>query len=305
MAMTADNRSSSSTTSTDEDVDLKLFQQRQALKLSLMFQAQDVKRGFDATNEQRKEISKVIQQLASLNPTKEPAAAYYETIKSNAMGDNDDQGQDGRQSAPSLSGKWTLIYTDAPDITGLDPSASAAASLIPPPPPSAKLGRIGQQCNAGEKTIKNIIEWKRPDWLGNILNGAAAASTDDSSNSRVLQKVVCEASASPERPFVVDLTLVGFELVGETAPGGSSSSGGGGGASSSSEKTKLPGLASFSSILNEGPASILSKIPISLRGPLKAPFGKFEIQYLDEEIRIVKTGQGYYAVNLRESQPWF
>ncbi|OLP79064.1 COP9 signalosome complex subunit 8 [Symbiodinium microadriaticum] len=36
---------------------------------------------------------------------------------------------------------------------------------------------------------------------------------------------------------------------------------------------------------------------VNLRGPLSAPFGKFEILYLDEEIRIIRTGQGWYSVN--------
>ena len=141
----------------DNDNDLESFQQRQALKLSLLFQAKDAKRGFGATNTERKEILDIITQLSALNPTAEPAAAYYE----NNLRTNLDDG-------PTLSGKWTLVYTDAPDITSLDPSSSSSA-LIPPPPPSAKLGRIGQECDAGENTISNIIEWKRPDWLGNIL----------------------------------------------------------------------------------------------------------------------------------------
>lgn len=38
---------------------------------------------------------------------------------------------------------------------------------------------------------------------------------------------------------------------------------------------------------------------VNLRGPLSAPFGKFEILYLDEEIRIIRTGQGWYSVNRR------
>jgi hypothetical protein len=273
----------------DNDNDLESFQQRQALKLSLLFQAKDAKRGFGATNTERKEILDIITQLSALNPTAEPAAAYYE----NNLRTNLDDG-------PTLSGKWTLVYTDAPDITSLDPSSSSSA-LIPPPPPSAKLGRIGQECDAGENTISNIIEWKRPDWLGNILNNGNEEQNDGKeSESRVLQKVVCEASASPEKPFVVDLKLVGFELVGETDNDESGDDSG-----SASAFPSLPGMPSISSILNQGPAAILAKNPVSLRGPLKAPFGMFEIQYLDEEMRIIKTGQGYYAVNLRDSQPWF
>ena len=58
----------------------------------------------------------IIKQLSALNPTKEPAAAY---CKKNGGAPNDD--------GPTLSGKWTLIYTDAPDITSLDPSSSTSS----------------------------------------------------------------------------------------------------------------------------------------------------------------------------------
>jgi hypothetical protein len=56
--------------------------------------------------------------------------------------------------------------------------------------------------------------------------------------------------------------------------------------------------------LKDGPARLLKNNPVKLRGPLKAPFGKFEILYLDEDMRIIKTGQGYYAVNIR-GEVWF
>jgi hypothetical protein len=170
------------------------------------------------------------------------------------------------------------------------------------------LGRIGQECDADQNTILNIIEWKRPDWLGNILNKSKTGNQQNGDNgddidynkNRVLQKVVCEAIASPDKPFVVDLKLVGFELIGETDDSLTSSD-----TKGSIGFPSLPGFPPLDSILNQGPAAILSKNPVSLRGPLKAPFGMFEVQYLDEEMRIIKTGQGYYAVNVRESEPWF
>ncbi|CAE6940033.1 unnamed protein product [Symbiodinium natans] len=43
----------------------------------------------------------------------------------------------------------------------------------------------------------------------------------------------------------------------------------------------------------------LRALKVNLRGPLSLPFGKFEILYLDEEIRIIRTGQGWYSVNRR------
>mmetsp|Transcript_104707 Transcript_104707/g.249317 ORF Transcript_104707/g.249317 Transcript_104707/m.249317 type:complete len:244 (+) Transcript_104707:22-753(+) len=40
-------------------------------------------------------------------------------------------------------------------------------------------------------------------------------------------------------------------------------------------------------------------LKLTLQGPLTLPFGNFEILYLDDEIRIVRTGQGWYSVNRR------
>mmetsp|Transcript_17644 Transcript_17644/g.25759 ORF Transcript_17644/g.25759 Transcript_17644/m.25759 type:complete len:331 (+) Transcript_17644:41-1033(+) len=266
--------------------EIESFQKRQALKLSLLFIAKDTKRGFSATSSQRKEVAEIIKQLAQLNPTKEPAVSYYEN----------DQAASGE---PSISGKWTLAYTNAPDITSLDVSLSSASTFLPAPPSTAKLGRIGQDCDASQSTIANVIEWKRPEWLGNMINnmnGDTENSKSGDESGRVLQKVVCEAKVSPERPNIVDLKLVGFELLGQTPE---DSDGG------KENNLLFPWLPDFSSLLREGPAALFSKNPISLRGPLKAPFGQFEIKYLDDEMRIIKTNQGYFAVNMRESDPWF
>ena len=87
----------------------------------------------------------------------------------------------------------------------------------------------------------------------------------------MLQKVICEGSASPSKPFTVDLKILGLELEGEG---------------------------------DSGPASILVNNPVKLQGPLSAPFGKFDILYLDDTMRITQTYQGYYAVNLRGDE-WF
>ena len=65
-------------------------------------------RGFKATNEQRKEVTKAIQALADST---------------------------SQQTVPDISGDWELIYTDAPDILGLDVQAG----------PFTTCTRIGQQ----------------------------------------------------------------------------------------------------------------------------------------------------------------
>lgn len=167
-----------------------------------------------------------------------------------------------------------MIYTDAPDITSLDSGGPFA---------TAKLGRIGQECNP--PSIKNVIEWLPPDWASSL----PFISYDES--SRVLQKVCCEGSATPQYPKVVNLKLVGLELLGEKG----TESGDG------DEGSRNIG---FNSIFG-GPAALLETNPLKLRGPLAAPFGKFEILYLDDDMRITKTYQGYVAVNVREADPWF
>ena len=176
------------------------------------------------TSSEREEISSIISQLAALNPTSEPAAAYYST---NANTRPSTDTETGTNKTNTVSGKWTLQYTNAPDITSLDPTLSnndgGILNLIPSPPPLSKLARIGQECDAIAGTITNIIEWRQPDWFSRVISDAEADSgmnteNKDASSSgpRVLQKIICEATADPSRPFQVDLQLAGFELVGET-----------------------------------------------------------------------------------------
>ncbi|GFH46675.1 hypothetical protein CTEN210_03149 [Chaetoceros tenuissimus] len=255
---------------TSIDDSAELFQQRQLLKLSLLMKAQDTKRGFQASKEQREEISALINDLSQLNPTSEPASSYY---KSKTVS----------KDSPTIAGKWTLKYTDAPDITSLDPvlsSSNSALGMLPSPPPLSKLARIGQDYEKGSKD----------------------EITED--GPRILQKVVCEASADPSKPTEIDLTLVGFELIGDTGTKKEEQSNDG-------EKSNplnpfgLPLPIPDLNQLQDGPAAVLEANPIKLRGPLKSPFGKSNILYLDEDMRILKTNQGYVAVNMRDVDPWF
>ena len=39
--------------------------------------------------------------------------------------------------------------------------------------------------------------------------------------------------------------------------------------------------------------------PLSLTFPAALPFGEFDILYYDGDLRVVKTAQGYYGVNVR------
>lgn len=227
------------------------------LKSDLFALASSSKRGFSATNVQKDEARRLCEKLKLLNPTKEPLYPYY----SNEDKSGDDVGV-------SLAGKWTLVYTDAPDITSLDGGPLAIA----------KLGRIGQECNP--PLVKNVIEWLKPDWSDRL---PFSVGNDD---GRVLQKVCTEASASPTDPFRANLKAVGLDIVGYI--------------SDDPAPTKsLP--------LPDNPAQIFKKNPVELRGPLKAPFGQFEVLYLDSEMRIIKTYQGFIAVNVRlqPSEEWF
>jgi len=227
------------------------------LKDDLIALANKTSRGFSATRSDRNKAKTIINNLAKYSPSDEPAAAYY-TDNSNEA------------NRSTLAGKWTLIYTDAPDITSLEGG----------PLSTAKLGRIGQECNP--PSIKNVIEWTRPEW-------ASSLPFSGGESSRVLQKVCCEGSATKDNPRQVDLKIAGLELSGvnNNDDDGSGKNAGIGGS------------------LFNGPAGFFESNPVKLQGPLTAPFGKFEILYLDDGMRITKTYQGYYAVNVRDENEWF
>lgn len=160
----------------------------------------------------------------------------------------------------------------APDITSLDVSG---------PFTTAKLGRIGQECDP--PFIKNVIEWKKPEWADRL---PFSLGSDD---SRVLQKVCTEAVVDPNKPMVADLKVVGVDLSGYS------------GVHDEDMKNKT------STGPFQTPAEFLEKNPVELRGPLKAPFGKFEVLYLDDRMRIIKTYQGFIAINIRQDKndEWF
>lgn len=226
----------------------------------LVYLALTTNRGFQASTAERRRARDLIFSLERLNPTLEPASAYYA----------DDCRRPDTLGVPTISGKWTLIYTDAPDITSLDTTRN--------PFSTAKLGRIGQDCNP--PYVKNVIEWMRPNW-------ASALPLSGSEETRVLQKVVTSASATPEKPNVVNLKIAGLELV---SPNNTS----GGGFSNRIQKDGII-------------AGLISSNPVDLKGPLNPPFGQFKILYLDDEVRITLTSQYNVAVNRRcnENEEWF
>lgn len=274
------------------------------LKSELMQLSERTNRGFTASTDDRRTATQLVESLQRFRSVPEPARSYYDpsTISSVHIGDDDEEEVSGSSSSrrsrskSSISGKWTLIYTDAPDITGLDTSRN--------PLSTAKLGRIGQECDP--PYIKNVIEWLRPDWA----KGLPFSGTDD---TRILQKVVTKGSATPAKPDVVELKVAGFELEAggdDTAKNKNNNNNyinDDEEESSSSSSSKRQNV--IETIQSRGfPAGILSANPIDLKGPLNPPFGRFEILYLDHEIRAIRTSQNFLAVNRRianKEDEWF
>lgn len=195
-------------------------------------------RGFTATAEDRKRITSMLLNLADLNPTANPGAAYFDP----ELLTTDDLLAD----AELLKGRWTLVYTDAPDITSLNDN------------PVSEVGRIGQECDSTARTIKNIIQWRPRSWL---RLGPLA-------EDEVEQRVVLKAKSTPGAPKKVDLFVEGLDL---------------------------------------SPKALLGQAwtgeDFELRGPLSGqiPFGTFNVLFLDDVLRVVRTAQGYFAVNVRDN----
>eukprot|EP00562_Extubocellulus_spinifer_P000648 CAMPEP_0178472578 /NCGR_PEP_ID=MMETSP0696-20121128/1641_1 /TAXON_ID=265572 /ORGANISM="Extubocellulus spinifer, Strain CCMP396" /LENGTH=327 /DNA_ID=CAMNT_0020099769 /DNA_START=64 /DNA_END=1044 /DNA_ORIENTATION=+ len=272
-AATADATNNSSNNNKGEDVptpevEAQVVCPSTDLKDELFDLAASTERGFKASREQRKRVQDIVKKLAELNPTGEPASSYYEG--------NNNSGPALDDATADLAGKWTLMYTDAPDIISLDSGG------LGPIPSAAKLGRIGQECSP--PYIKNVIEWTKPEFVKSLSLPFSGSDED-----RILQKVVCEASATPADPTVVDLKLVGLDIVGDR------------GADNEDDSADGDNDDNILRRIQAGPAGLIGSTPLELRGFLTAPFGKFTVKYLDEELRIIETYQGYLAINRRQT----
>jgi len=215
--------------------------------------ASSTARGFRASPSERAQVKVIVDELSKVSACLEPAAAYYEKGASRAT----EPTYDGDE--PSLLGRWKLIYSDAPDIVGLEAQGG----------PFAELGRIGQECDGEESTIANVISWAPSKFLRE--GGALGLLGQTLSSDELEQRVVLKAKASPTEPRRVQLFVEGFDLDPLRVLGRQGGLGGGG--------------------------------PLRLRGPLsgRVPFGAFDVMYLDEDLRVVKTvGTGYLAINVRD-----
>jgi hypothetical protein len=228
----------------------------ESMKKELIKLGVKTKRGFQASNREKKRARELVFELAKFNPTEDAASPYYE------------HPNETNPPLYSVEGNWTLLFTDAPDITTLD------RNLL------AELGRIGQECR--RPYIKNVIEWKRPQW-------AAALPFSGSEESRVIQKVITKAKSDKSRPMLVDLRLAGLEV---TTPG-----------YETIKNNDIPNSIQQNGLI----AGIIQASPLSWIGPVDAPFGEFEILYLDEGMRVTKTGQNHIAVNrrIKPGEEWF
>lgn len=209
-------------------------------------------RGFAASAEQRREVAAAIQVLASAT---------------------------SQQYIPDLSGDWELLYTDAPDILGLDVQAG----------PLATCTRIGQQISEADGTITNVIEYGPRQWVPSLVGSAAG--------DLLQQRVITSFQRRTAEPTKVDLKIRGAAFVPKQILGVSLAS---------VPPLKLQGpveppFGSFEVLYCEGPEGPPTGDASALEPAMQdaceldglAGFGNCA------SIRVVRTLQGYYSINRR------
>jgi hypothetical protein len=216
-----------------------------SLKAELLAACRPLEMGTSATSRDRERIRSLLDRLvAAGDGVADPASIFY----------SDAERAECDPTEPSIAGRWKLVYTDAPDVLSLNYN------------PLASLSSIGQTCDAGAKTIANVIEWKPPGMLEKLpFSQLPVKLPYDPLAERIEQRVVLKAAASRTAPRRVDLFVEGLDVV---------------------------------------PLRVFGRagMPLELRGPLSGqlPFGSFDLLYMDRDLRIVKTVQGgHYAVNVR------
>ena len=209
-------------------------------------------RGFKANAEQKKQVAKVIQDLAA----------------STAL-----------QVIPDISGDWELVYTDAPDILGLDFQAG----------PFTTCTRIGQQISEAEGTIANVIEYGPREWAGNLV---AQAKGD-----RLQQRVITSFARRTDEPRKVDLKIKGAAFLPKQLLGVSLDA---------VPPLKLSGFVeppfgTFEVLYCEGPDGPTTGEAAALDPEMEGLCSLEDLEGLGAcaSIRVIRTSQGYYSVNRR------
>jgi hypothetical protein len=271
----------------DEEEEVEIHKEKNIinqLREELIDIGERTERGFKASKSDRERVQNIIFELAQYNKIKEPVRTYYgdNINNSNSYNDSDDH------LTPSIQGKWKLIYTDAPDITGLGI-----------PSPFVTLGRIGQDCSR-PPYITNVIEWCSPSWANKIpfLVGKKKLDTDESAS--VLQKVVTYASAVPSSPTIVNLNVAGLQVA-TYAPEDNTIS------SSTNVRQAIEDNGLITGLVKQQQGQNDNVNIIKLDEAQQPPFGSFDIVYLDENFRITKTNRNHYTINVRiqPDEEWF
>jgi len=223
-----------------------------AARSALLSAIQPTNSGFSASGEQQDAVRSAIEALAAVSPQKE---------------------------IPDIDGDWQLIWTDAPDILGLDAQAG----------PFNRCLRVGQQISETERTIVNVIEYGPREWVSSLVGGAVPAAKSDV----VQQRVVTGFERRADAPTTVDLKIRGASF----------------------QPKQLLGVALDAvPALKLGPGPV--ELPFGTfevlycEGATEAPAlveGMTEACELDglsgygecAPIRVIRTTQGYYSVNRR------
>lgn len=128
-----------------------------------------------------------------------------------------------------------------------------------PTGPLSSLKRIGQEIDAVAGTITNVIEYE-PSATAAQLAGLIGGQV---SEDMVVQRVI--TGYTPASATEVELKIRGLSFTPTKVFG-----------------VEIPEFARFKA-----------------EGPLSLPFGFFEILYMDDDLRIVQTRQGWYSINER------
>lgn len=130
-----------------------------------------------------------------------------------------------------------------------------------PSGPLARIKRIGQEIDASAKTITNVIEYE-PSPLASGVAGIVGGTVDEDS---LVQRVITEYN--PVSAVSVDLKIRGLSIT----------------------PTRVFGF------------ELPDMLRLKADGPLSLPFGNFDILYMDDDLRIVRTRQGWCSINRRGS----